>query len=111
MAAKAATRKSKKTEAEAAGKKKKAVTKKAVPKKAAKKEAPKKAAVKKAPRKRKSAKNARIKAFWGVFNQNLKRVALFEFNERKKAETRARELSASGKSPHFIQPVKEPVVE
>ena len=111
MAEKAATRKAKPTEAEPAEKKKKAATSKADSKKADSKTAvaKKKAAV---PRKgRKSGKNVRIKAFWGVFNQNLKRVALFEFNERKKAETRARELSASGKSPHFIQPVKEPVTE
>ena len=38
------------------------------------------APVKKAKRKSraKSAKEVRMKAFWGVFNQSLKRVALFE---------------------------------
>lgn len=95
-------------------------------KKTAKKKAPaKKAAAKKAPAKKKAAdtkkakkkpakkrasraaKEIRLKAFWGVFNQSLKRVALFEFNEKKQAEKKAQELSKSGKSPHFVQPVKE----
>lgn len=75
----------------------------------------KKKAAKKAPTKRKSrsrsAKEIRLKAFWGVFNQSLKRVALFEYNEKKKAEKMAKELTASGKSPHFVQPVKEVVQE
>ena len=49
----------------------------------------------------------RLKAYWGVFSQSLRRVELFEFNEKKKADKRAQELSKSGKSPHFVQPVKE----
>jgi hypothetical protein len=72
-------------------------------------------AAKKAPTKRKSrarsAKEIRLKAFWGVFNQSLKRVALFEYNEKKKADKMAKELTSSGKSPHFVQPVKEVVQE
>jgi hypothetical protein len=97
--------------------KKKAPAKKAAaPKKKApakKKESPPKkkvAAVKKKPAKRtrsRSAKEIRLKAFWGVFNQSLRRVALFEFNERKQADKKAQELTKSGKSPHFVQPVKE----
>ena len=96
---------------------KKVPTKKAPAKKApAKKAAAKKAVVKKkAPTKRKSraksAKDIRLKAFWGVFNQSLKRVALFEFNEKKQAEKAAKDLTASGKSPHFVQPVKEVIQE
>ena len=70
---------------------------------------------KKAPTKRKSrvksAKEVRLKAYWGVFNQSLKSVALFEFNERKKAQKKAEDLSASGRSPHFVQPVKEAIEE
>jgi hypothetical protein len=77
--------------------------------------APKKAAVKKEPAKRKSraktAKVVRMKAFWGVFNQSLKRVALYEFSEKKEADKKAKELTASGKSPHFVQPVREAVQE
>lgn len=56
-----------------------------------------------------AAKEVRLKAYWGVFSQSLKRVALFEFNERKKAEKRAAELTKNGKSPHFVQPVKEAI--
>jgi hypothetical protein len=104
MAAKVVRRKEKRAEAEAAEKRAKSAPKKAA--------APK-AAAKKAPAKRKSraksAKVVRLKAFWGVFNQSLKRIALYEFNEKKEADKKAKELSASGKSPHFVQPVKEEV--
>jgi hypothetical protein len=71
--------------------------------------------VKKPARKRKSRSKAdkivRYKAFWGVFNQTLKRVSLFEYHERNAAEKKAEELSASQKSPHFIRPVKEAIEE
>lgn len=70
---------------------------------------------KKAPAKRKSRAKAavevRMKLFWGVFNQSLKRVALYEFNQRKQAEKKAEELTKSGKSPHFVQRVKEVIQE
>jgi len=66
---------------------------------------------KKKPVKRKSrakaAKEVRLKAFWGVFNQSMKRVALFEYAQRKQADKKASELSTSNKTPHFVQPVKE----
>jgi hypothetical protein len=70
---------------------------------------------KKAPAKRKSrAKqpvDQRMKLFWGVFNQSLKRVAKYDFNQKKQAEVKAEELSKGGKSPHFVQKVKEPAEE
>ena len=70
---------------------------------------------KKAPVKRKSrakaAKEIRLKAYWGVFNQSLKRIALYDHSQKKEAQAKAEELSASGKSPHFIQPVKEAIEE
>ncbi len=70
---------------------------------------------KKAPAKRKSrakaAKEVRLKAFWGVFNQSMKRVALFEYSQRKQADKKASELSTSQKTPHFVQPVKEVIEE
>lgn len=59
----------------------------------------------------KSSEPARMKLFWGVFNQSLKRVALYDFTQRRQAEAKAQELSASGKSPHFIQKVKEAITE
>jgi hypothetical protein len=80
--------------------------------KPAKKVAAKKAA---SPTKRKSRaktpKEVRLKAFWGVFNQSMKRVALFEHAERKSADKKAAELTASQKTPHFVQPVKEVIQE
>jgi hypothetical protein len=107
--------------------KKKAPAKKAAPKTAAKKAPAKKAAKKttkkkaadgdetpvkkkkKAAKRKRTAKVVRLKAYWGVFSQSLKRVELFEFNERKKAEKKAAELSK--KTPHFVQPVKEVIEE
>lgn len=74
-----------------------------------------KPAVKKAPVKRKTrakvVKEVRLKAFWGVFNQSLKRVALFEYSERGKADKKAAEMTTSQKTPHFVQQVKEAITE
>ncbi|QDV62177.1 MULTISPECIES: hypothetical protein [Crateriforma] len=58
---------------------------------------------------KKAAADVRMKLYWGVFSQNLKRVAVFEFDQRDEAEKRAEELSKGGKSPHFIQRVKEEI--
>jgi hypothetical protein len=69
----------------------------------------------KVPVKRKSRakvpKEVRLKAFWGVFNQSMKRVALFEYAERPQADKKAEELSTSQKTPHFVQLVKEAIAE
>lgn len=79
------------------------------------KKAPKKTVKKKVKAKRKSraktVKEVRLKAFWGVFNQSLRRVALFEYSERKQAEKKAKDLSASQKTPHFVQLAKEVIEE
>lgn len=70
---------------------------------------------KKAPAKRKSrsktAKEVRLKAFWAVYSQSMKPVAKFEYNERKLADKKAADLSASGKSTHFVQLLKEVIEE
>ncbi len=98
--------------------KKKAPAKKAPAKKTpakkkttAKKAPTKKADAKKTPAKKRTrtVKEIRLKAYWGVFNQSLKRVALFEYNERKAADKKAADLTKSGKSPYFVQPVKEAI--
>ncbi len=60
-------------------------------------------------RKSKTAENVRLRLYWGVFSQNLKRVAVFEFDQQKEAQKRAKELSKGGKSPHFVQKVKEEI--
>lgn len=106
MARKVLNRKELRDEAEAA-EKLSAGEKKGTKKKAAKKKAAK------TPRKRtkKAAAEVRMKAFWGVFNQSLKRVALFEYSQRKQAEKKAEELGAKSKQPHFVQQVKEAIEE
>lgn len=71
-------------------------------------------AKKKAAPKRKTKKDPaeiRVRLYWGVFNQSLKRVALYEFNQQKQAEQKAEALSAGGKSPHFVKKVKEAIEE
>ena len=113
----------KKKQASTAGtKKKKAATakastsKKATSKKTVKKKAPaKKKAEKKeekAPKKKRATRKkvvaeVRLKAFWGVFNQSLKRVALYEYNQKRQADKRAVELTEKSNAPHFVQLVKE----
>ncbi len=104
--------------------KKKAAAKKATKKATAKKatktkksaaesdEAPKK---KKKKKKRKSRKKAeevvRLKIFWGVYTHAMKLVAKYEFNQKRAAAKKAEELSPEGKPPHFIQKIKEEIVE
>jgi hypothetical protein len=83
---------------------------KAVKEKVAKEPKAKKAA-KKATRKKKVAKEARMKAFWGVFSPSMKRVVMFEYADKKAAEKKAADLSSSSRSVHFIQLVKEPITE
>jgi hypothetical protein len=78
---------------------------------AEKKKAPKKKKATKRKSRAKDPADIRMKLFWGVFNQSLKRVALFDYNQKKQAEKKAEDLSKSGKSPHFVQKVKEEIVE
>ena len=71
----------------------------------------KRAPAKRASRAKKAEKEIRMKIFWGVFNQSLKRVALYEFSQKKQAEKKAADLTASQKTPHFVQRVKEAIGE
>ena len=129
MARKATTSKKKSSKSDSASKvkKKKASSAKSssTKKAAAKKTATKKSTKKKSTAKKKEAKKAekkpkakrasrkkvvaevRLKAYWGVFNQSLKRVALYEYNQRRQADKRAVELTEKSSSPHFVQLVKE----
>ena len=50
-----------------------------------------------------------MKVYWGVFNHAMKRVALYDFNQRKAADKRVKELADAGKPPHFVMKVKEQV--
>ena len=77
-----------------------------------KKKAPKKKAAKRPSRaKKKTAADLRMRLFWGVFNQSMKRVALYEFNQKRAADKKASELTESSKGPHFVQRVKEMIEE
>lgn len=115
--AKKKTATTKKTAKKKAASPKKATKKKAVKKEATKKTKKKKVADKKAPkkkkkrRKKKTAEEIRLKATWGVFSQTLKQVASFEYHQKKQALDKAAALSKSGKPPHFVRVVKEPIEE
>ena len=41
----------------------------------------------------------------------MKPVFKFEYNEKKHADKKAAELTANGKSPHFVQLLKEVIEE
>ncbi len=59
------------------------------------------------PKPRKRVKvETRTRIYWAVFNQNLKRVAVFEFDQKPEAEKRADKLSKSSGDQHFIQKIK-----
>jgi hypothetical protein len=68
---------------------------------------PKKKAAPKRKSRVKTPKEVRLKAFWGVFNQSLRRVAVFEYSQRAEADKKAQDMSESQKTPHFVQLVKE----
>ncbi|MBU6276099.1 MAG: hypothetical protein KGQ61_05655 [Planctomycetes bacterium] len=114
MARKVVNRKELRAQADAAeareksgGKKEKPVKEKAVKEVAAKEP---KAPAKK-PARKKVAKEARLKAYWGVFNPAMKRLVLFEYADKKAAEKKAADLTASSRAQHFIQLVKETIAE
>lgn len=56
-------------------------------------------------------KVVRRKAYWGVYNQAGKRVALFEYSQRKQADKKAGELTASQKAPHWVKQDNETIEE
>jgi hypothetical protein len=93
--------------AEARGKTaKKAAAKPAKEKKEKAAKEPKKPAAKK-PSRKKSVKEARLKAYWGVFSPAMKRLAMFEYADKKAADKKAAELGGS----HFTQLIKEAITE
>ncbi len=117
MARKVVNRKELRAQAEAAeargktkaGSKEKAAKEKKAPKEKKAKE-PKKAGEKK-PSRKKVAKEVRMKAYWGVFNSGMKRLALFEYADKKAAEKKVQELIGSSRTHHFVQLVKEAISE
>jgi hypothetical protein len=51
----------------------------------------------------------RLRAFWGVFDNAMKRVATFDYNERAAAELKLASLNEKKAGRHFLQVVKEPM--
>jgi hypothetical protein len=62
-------------------------------------------------KKSKDPGEVKLKAFWGVFSQSMKQVAIFEYHQKKEAQKKADALSQSGKSPHFVKKVKQEIKE
>ncbi|MCA9126990.1 MAG: hypothetical protein KDB22_07890 [Planctomycetales bacterium] len=60
------------------------------------------------PRRRTKPK-PRTRIYWAVFNENLKRVAVFEFDQKVEAEKRASNLMTKSGEHHFIQKIKASV--
>lgn len=58
---------------------------------------------------RKAKAETRTRIYWAVFNQSLKRVAVFEFDQKAEAEKRAAALMKSSGEHHFIQKIKAAV--
>jgi hypothetical protein len=118
MARKVVNRKELRAQADAAEARDKTEGKKEKAPKAAKAAKEKKEKVPKEPKvaakktvRKKVAKETRLKAFWGVFNPSMKRLVLFEYADKKAAEKKAAELTASSRATHFIQLVKEAIAE
>lgn len=104
MARKVVNRKELRAQAEAA-EAREAAAPKAKAKKAKAEKAPKAAA--KRPSRKKVVKDVRMKAYWGVFSQTMKRLAMFEYADKRAAQKKAAELGNN----HFVGLVKEPITE
>ena len=60
-----------------------------------------------APKPRRRVKvETRTRIYWAVFNQDCKRVAVFEFDQKPEAEKRASKLMTTSGEHHFIQKIK-----
>ncbi|MFM8952493.1 MAG: hypothetical protein ACKOOF_05435 [Planctomycetaceae bacterium] len=66
----------------------------------------KKVAAKK-PARKKVVKETRMKAYWGVFNQAMKKLVTFEYADKRAAEKKAADLGPN----HFVQLIKEPITD
>src|SRR5262249_24065270 len=53
----------------------------------------------------------RMRARWGVFDDSMKQVAIFDYNQRAAADEKAAELAAKKNGTFFLQVVKEPMSE
>jgi hypothetical protein len=48
---------------------------------------------------------------WGIFDACVRRVAIFDYNQRAAADVKLAQLLARNKGLYFLQPVKEPMSE
>jgi hypothetical protein len=53
----------------------------------------------------------RMRARWCVFNNSMKAVAVFDYNQRDAADAKLADLLDQKKGIHFLQMVKEPMPE
>lgn len=54
---------------------------------------------------------ARVYARWGVFDNSMKQVAIFEYNQRLAADEKIADLRSKHKGSYFLQIVKGPMPE
>src|SRR4051794_26034592 len=54
---------------------------------------------------------SRLRARWGVFDNSMKRVAVFDYNQRAAADLKLAELNTRKSGHYFMQVVKEPIPE
>jgi hypothetical protein len=60
---------------------------------------------------RKKKEPTRFRAHWGVFDAGMKRLALFDYNQRAEADLKVADLHAKKNGEFFVQIVKEPMPE
>jgi hypothetical protein len=76
-----------------------------------KKAKPKKPTVPKVRKPRAKKAPARVYARWGVFDNSMKQVAIFEYNQRMAADEKIADLRSKHKGSYFLQIVKGPMPE
>jgi hypothetical protein len=59
-----------------------------------------------APKRRRAKAEVRTRIYWAVFNVELKRVAVFGFDQKVEAEKRVEKLIAETGERHFVQKLK-----
>lgn len=62
------------------------------------------------PRVKKVKEPERVRAYWGVFDNAMKRVAIFHYNQRDAATQKMAALNTNKPGMFFLQIVKEPIV-
>jgi hypothetical protein len=56
---------------------------------------------------KKVVKEDRMKSYWGVFSQAMKKLVTFEYADKRAAEKKAADLGPN----HFVQLIKEPIAD